>query len=95
MFIALLGEAMVGADKKVVAADVVIVIIRRPMGRHGLGKLSPLQLYSMRELLPGKDGAVMNLGLVKLGGCAREDGFDFALVEALTVAVVEGYVTYA
>ena len=37
----------------------------------------------------------MDLGLVKLGGCAREDRLDFALIEALAIAVVEGYVTYA
>ena len=46
-------------------------------------------------MLPGKDGAVMDLGLVKLGWCAREDRLDFALVEALAIAVVEGDVTYA
>lgn len=65
------------------------------MGRHGFGQLSPLQLDGVRELLPGKDGTVMNLCLVKLGGCAREDRLDFALVEALAITMVEGYVTYA
>ena len=45
-------------------------------------------------MLPGKDGAVMDLGLVKLGWCSGKDGIDFALVEALAVAVEEGYVPY-
>ena len=67
MFTAKLGEAVVGADEEVVAADVVIVILWRPMGRHGLGQLTPLQLDSMRQLLPGKDGTVMDLCLVQLG----------------------------
>ena len=30
-----LGEAVIGADKEVVAADVVVVIIRRTVGRDG------------------------------------------------------------
>ena len=94
MFTAQLGEAVIGADKEVVAADVVVVIIRRPVGRYGFGQFTPLELDSMQQLLPCKDGTVMNLCLVKLGGCAREDRLDFALVEALAVTVVEGDVTY-
>ena len=45
-------------------------------------------------MLPGKDGAVMDLGLVKLGWCSGKDGIDFALVETLAVAVEEGDVAY-
>ena len=37
----------------------------------------------------------MDLCLVKLGWCAREDRLYFALVEALAVTVVEGDVAYA
>ena len=73
----------------------VIVIIRRPVGRYGFGQFSPLQLDSVRELLPGKDVSMMNLSLIKLGRRAGKDGIDFALVEALTVTVIEGDVTYA
>lgn len=73
----------------------VIVIIRRPVGRYGLGELSPLELDGVRELLPGKDGTVMNLGLVKLGSSTTILGIGFALVEALAVTVVESDVTYA
>lgn len=93
MFTAKLGEAVVGADEEVVAADVVIVIVRRTMGRHGLGQLTPLQLDSMMQLLPGKDGAVMNLGLIQLGCGTTILGIGLALVEALAVTVVEGDVT--
>lgn len=67
MFIAQLGEAVIGTDKEIVTTYMVIVVIRRAMGRYGLGQLSPLQLDGVRELLPGKDGAVMNLGLIKTG----------------------------
>ena len=38
---------------------------------------------------------MMNLSLIKLGRRAGKDGIDFALVEALTVTVIEGDVTYA
>jgi predicted RNA methylase len=45
-------------------------------------------------LLPGKDGAVMDLGLVKLGCGTTILGIGLALVEALAVTVVEGDITY-
>lgn len=67
VFIAQLGEAVIGTDKEIVAADVMIVIIRRPVGRYGLGQFTPLQLNRVLQLLPSKDGAVMNLGLIKTG----------------------------
>ena len=95
MFTSQLGEAMVGTDEEVVAADVVIVIIWRTVGRDGFGELTPLELDSMRELLPGKDGTVMNLCLVKLGCSTTILSIGLALVEALPVTVVEGDVTYA
>ena len=94
MFTAQLGEAVIGADKEIVTADVVVVIIRRPVGRDGFGQFTPLQLDSMRELLPSKDGTVMNLGLVKLGSSTTILGIGLALVEALAVTMVEGDVTY-
>ena len=67
MFTAQLCKTVIGTDKEIVAAYVVIVVIRRPVRWHGLGQLSPLQLDGVRQLLPGKDGTVMNLCLVKLG----------------------------
>ena len=73
----------------------VVVIVWRTVGRYGFGELTPLQLDCMRELLPGKDGSVMNLGLVKLGSSTTILGIGLALVEALAVTVVEGYVSYA
>ncbi|MBQ0095684.1 MAG: hypothetical protein KBT49_07880 [Bacteroidetes bacterium] len=94
VFTAQLGETVIGADEEVVAADVVIVIIRRPMGRYGLGQLSPLQLDGVLQLLPGKNGTMMNLRLVKLGCSTTILGIGLALVEALAVTVVEGDVTY-
>lgn len=44
MFKAELGEAVIGRDKEIVAADVVIVVIRRTMGRNGTGVMVPQQL---------------------------------------------------
>ena len=95
MLTAQLGKAVIGTDKEVVAADVVVVIIWRTMGWHGFGELTPLQLDSMRQLLPSKNGTVMNLRLVKLGCGTTILGVGLAFVEALAVTVVEGYVTYA
>ena len=95
MFTAELGEAVIGTDKEIVTADVVVVIVRRTMRWYGLGKLTPLQLDSMRQLLPGKDGAVMDLGLVQLGCGTTILGIGLALVEALAVTMIEGDVADA
>jgi hypothetical protein len=46
------------------------------------------------QLLPGKNGTVMHLGLVKLGWRADEWCAGFAFPIALAVAMVEGYVSY-
>ena len=89
-----LGEAVIGTDEEVVTAYMVIVIIWRTVGRDGFGQLTPLELDSVRELQPGKDGSVMNLGLIKLGCGTAILGVGLALVVALAVAVVEGDVTY-
>lgn len=48
----------------------------------------------MRQLLPGKDGTVMDLSLVQLGCGTTILGIGLALVEALAVTVIEGDVTY-
>lgn len=94
MFIAQLGEAVISTDKEIVTTYMVIVVIRWTMGRNGLGVEIPLQLDSMWLMLPGKYCTVVYLSLVKLGWCAGKDGIDFALVEALAVAVKEGDVAY-
>ena len=95
MFPTQLGEAVIGADEEVVAADMVVVIVWRAVGRHGFGQLSPLELDGVRQLLPGKDGTVMNMGLVQLGRGTSILGIRLALVEALAVTVVEGDISYA
>jgi len=86
---------MIGTYKEIVTADMVIVIVWRTVGRDGFGQLTPLELDNMRQLLPGKYGSVMNLGLVQLGCSTTILGIGLALVEALAVTVVEGDVTYA
>ena len=93
MFTAELGEAVIGADEEIVAADVVIVVIRWSMGRNGTGVVVPLKLDTVRLMLPGKYCAMMYLSLVKLGCSTTEHGVGFALVVALTVTVEEGDVT--
>lgn len=49
----------------------------------------------MLQLLPGKDGTMMNLRLIKLGRRSGKDRINFALVEALAVTMKEGDVTDA
>ena len=85
---------MIGAYEEVVTAYVVEVVIRGTVGRNGLGKLSPPQLDGVRQMLPGEDGSVVELGLVKLGGGAAKLRIWLALVVTLAVAVEEGYVAY-
>ena len=86
---------MVGAYKKVIATYVVIIIKRWPMRRDKNGKLTPLQLYGVLQLLPGKYGAMMNFLLIKLGRSTGKDRIDFPLIEALAVTVEKGYIANA
>lgn len=90
MFTAELCETVIGADEEIVAADVVIVVIRRTMGWNGTGVVVPLQLDTVRQMLPGKYCTVVYLSLVKLGWCTTEHGVGLALVEAFAVTVEEG-----
>lgn len=94
MFTAELGKAVIGAYEEVVTAYVVEVVIRGTVGRNGLGKLSPPQLDGVRQMLPGEDGPVVELGLVQLGSGAAKLRIWLALVVTLAVAVEEGYVAY-
>ncbi len=68
MFTAQLGEAVIGRDKEIVAADMMLLIIWRAVGRYRTGVVIPLELDCMRLMLPGLDGTKVNLLLVKLGG---------------------------
>ena len=68
MFIAQLGEAVIGTDKEVETTYMMLLIIWRAMGRYGTGVVIPQELDCMRLMLPGLDGAKVNLLLVKLGG---------------------------
>ena len=68
VFIAQLGKAVIGRDKEIESAYMMLLIIRRPVGWNGTGVVIPLQLDCMRLMLPGLDGAKVNLLLVKLGG---------------------------
>ena len=94
VFTAELGKAVIGANEEVVTAYVVEVVIRGTVGRNGLGKLSPPQLDGVRQMLPGEDGPVVELGLVQLGSGAAKLRIWLALVVKLAVAVEEGYVAY-
>lgn len=93
MFTAELGEAVIGTYKEIVAADVVIVVIRRTMGWNGTGVVIPLQLDTVRQMLPGKYCAVMDLSLVNLGCSTTVYGVWLALVVALAITVKEGNIT--
>lgn len=68
MFIAQLGEAVIGRDKEIESANMMLLIVRWTVGRYGAGVVIPLQLDCMRLMLPGLDGTKVNLLLVKLGG---------------------------
>ena len=63
-----LGEAVIGTDKEVETTYMMLLIIWRAMGRYGTGVVIPQELDCMRLMLPGLDGAKVNLLLVKLGG---------------------------
>jgi len=68
VFIAQLGEAVIGTDKEVETTYMMLLIVRWAVGRYGTGVVIPLQLDCMRLMLPGFDCTKVNLLLVKLGG---------------------------
>ena len=68
MFIAQLGKTVIGRDKEIESANMMLLIVWRTVGRYGTGVVIPLDLDCMRLMLPGLDGAKVNLLLVKLGG---------------------------
>ena len=68
VFIAQLGKTMIGTDKEVETANMMLLIIWRAMGRYGTGVVIPLELDGVRLMLPGLDGTKVDLLLVKLGG---------------------------
>ena len=68
VFIAQLGEAVIGRDKKVETTYMMLLIVWRAVGWYGTGVVIPLELDCMWLMLPGLDGAKVNLLLVKLGG---------------------------
>ena len=94
MFIAKLSEAVICTDKEIESANMMLFIIRRPMGRYRTGVVIPLELDGVRLMLPGLDGTKVNLLLVKLGGRTDKGGAGLALPVALAVTVVEGDITY-
>lgn len=94
MFIAQLGEAVIGTDEEIEAADMVAFIIRRPMRWYRLGIVIPLQLDRVRQVLPGTDSTKVNLLLVKLGWSATEDRTGLVLPVALAITVIKGNITY-
>jgi len=68
VFIAQLGEAVICTDEEIESANMMFLIIWRPMGWNGTGVVIPQELDCMRLMLPGLDGTKVNLLLVKLGG---------------------------
>ena len=68
MFIAQLGKAVIGRDKEIESANMMLLIVRWTVGWYGTGVVIPQELDCMRLMLPGLDGAKVNLLLVKLGG---------------------------
>jgi hypothetical protein len=68
VFIAQLGEAVIGRNKKVETTYMMLLIVWRTVGRNGTGVVIPLKLDCMRLMLPGLYGTKVNLLLVKLGG---------------------------
>ena len=48
----------------------------------------------MLQMLPGNNGTMMHLLLVKLGWSTTKDRMGLALVEALSIAMIESYVSY-
>ena len=90
MLVSELGKAVVSADKEVVAGDVMLLVERRPMARHGECQHIPLLLDDGGEFPPGSKSAKMNFLLLKLRSRSGKYGMCAILPEADSVLVEEG-----
>ena len=90
VFVPQLGKAVVGGDKKVVAADTIAIPKRRTVGRDTFGQSAPLQLLFVGKLLPRPDGPLVKGLLLQLFLRTGKVGVGFALEIADTVPMVIG-----
>ena len=68
VFITQLGKTVIGRNEEIESANMMLLIVRWAVGWYGTGVVIPQELDCMRLMLPGLDGAKVNLLLVKLGG---------------------------
>lgn len=87
-------EAVIRANKEILATDMRGVVKWRLMAYYGLCKGIPDQLNGMVQRPPGSQRPSMNLKLCILACSTRELALRFVLVVAAPVNVIEGQVSH-
>ena len=94
VFVAQLGESVIGTDEEVVTADVGVRVVWEPFGWYLSGYGRPFQLFVVFEAFPCLDGSFVDCCVCKLGRCALKDCRGLCLPVAFSVTVVEGDVSH-
>ena len=94
VFVAQLGESVIGTDEEVVTADVGVGVVWEPFGRYLSGYGRPFQLFVVFEAFPCLDGSFVDCCIGELCRGPLKDCRGLCLPVAFSVTVVEGDVSH-
>ena len=86
-------EAVIGANKEILAGDVRRIVKGRPVAYNGLCEVVPGQLNRMLKRPPGGQRPAVNIELAVLGVSPGERALVLLLVVATAIHVIEGEVS--
>lgn len=86
-------EAVIGANKEILAGDVRRIVKGRPVAYNGLCEFVPGQLNRMLKRPPGGQRPAVNIELAVLGVSSGERALILLLVVAAAIHVIEGEVS--
>ena len=90
MLVTQLCKPVVSRHEEIVAADMTLVVERRPVSHHRLGKLSPDHLSTVAKTLPGPDSPPVQIQAYKLLRSTRELCIRLGSEEAHPITMVVG-----
>ena len=94
VFVAQLGESVIGTDEEVVTADVGVRVVWEPFGWYLSGYGRPFQLFVVFEAFPCLDGSFVDCCIGELCRGSLKDCRGLCLPVAFSVTVVEGDVSH-
>lgn len=90
VLVAQLCKPVVSRHEEIVAADMALIVERRPVSHYRLGKLPPDHLYAVVKTLPGPDSPSVQIQAHKLLRSPRELRIRLGPEEAYPITMVIG-----